>query len=125
MKKILFPLLLLLILLFFWFDLDRFLTIEALKANHASLVSYYEHHKISAAIVFIAIYVLQTALSLPGAAILSLAAGAIFGVMLGTIYANIAATSGATLAFLVSRHLLHNVVQKRFRHQAGSHEQRT
>ncbi|WP_243374943.1 TVP38/TMEM64 family protein [Geotalea sp. SG265] len=107
-------LLLLLIVLFFQLDLDRFLTIESLRANRARLISYYEGHKAVAAIAFIAVYVIQTALSLPGAAILSLAAGAIFGVVHGTLYANIAATSGAALAFLVSRYLLRDVVQKHF-----------
>ena len=53
-----------------------------------------------------AIYIIQTALSLPGAAILSLAAGAVFGSIMGTVYANIAATLGATLPFLVTRYLL-------------------
>ncbi len=115
MSKILLPLLLLLIIfLFFLLDLDRFLTFEALKANQAELVTYYERHKAAAALTFIGIYIIQTALSLPGAAILSLAAGAVFGVIQGTIYANIAATSGATLAFLVTRYLLHGAVQRRF-----------
>jgi uncharacterized membrane protein YdjX (TVP38/TMEM64 family) len=60
------------------------------------------------------IYILQTALSLPGAAILSLAAGAVFGVVAGTAYAVIAATIGATLAFVVTRYLLRDTVQHRF-----------
>jgi uncharacterized membrane protein YdjX (TVP38/TMEM64 family) len=61
-----------------------------------------------------AIYILQTALSLPGAAILSLAAGAIFGSILGTVYAVISASIGATLAFLVTRYLLRDLVLARF-----------
>jgi uncharacterized membrane protein YdjX (TVP38/TMEM64 family) len=61
-----------------------------------------------------AVYVVQTALSLPGAAILSLAAGAIFGTFVGTVCAVIAATIGAALAFLVTRYLLHDAVQRRF-----------
>jgi uncharacterized membrane protein YdjX (TVP38/TMEM64 family) len=63
---------------------------------------------------FMTVYIVQTALSLPGAAILSLAAGAIFGAMMGTVYAVIAATAGATLAFLVTRYLLHDAIQMRF-----------
>ena len=63
---------------------------------------------------FMAVYILQTALSLPGAAILSLAAGAIFGAVAGTIYAIIAATIGATLAFLVTRYLLRDAVLGKF-----------
>jgi uncharacterized membrane protein YdjX (TVP38/TMEM64 family) len=63
---------------------------------------------------FMALYVMQTALSLPGAAILSLAAGAIFGPLLGTLSAVIAATIGATFAFLVTRYLLRDAVLNRF-----------
>src|SRR5512140_2923782 len=63
---------------------------------------------------FMAVYIIQTALSLPGAAILSLAAGAIFGSIMGTGYANIAATIGATLAFLVTRYLLRDTVLNKF-----------
>lgn len=112
-KMLLLCLILVMILLFFLFDLGRFLTLEALKENRDALLAYQQNHKVSAAVLFIGIYTLQTALSLPGAAILSLAAGALFGTILGTLYANIAATTGATLAFLVSRYLLRNTVQAR------------
>ena len=61
-----------------------------------------------------AVYVVQTALSLPGAAILSLAAGAIFGSLLGTLYAVSAATIGAACAFLVTRYLLRDPVLEKF-----------
>lgn len=100
--------------LFFWFDLQRFLTLEALKANRQSLLDYYGTHKFIMIAGFMAIYIVQTALSLPGAAILSLASGAIFGSVMGTFYAIIAATIGATLAFLVTRYLLRDVVLNRF-----------
>lgn len=100
--------------LFFYFDLQRFLTLEALKDNRQALSDYYSAHKLSMVAGFMAIYIIQTALSLPGAAILSLAAGAIFGTIMGTIYANIAATVGATLAFLVTRYLLRDVVLRKF-----------
>lgn len=100
--------------LFLWFDLGRFLTLDALKANSQSLVAYHAAHKATMVVGFMAIYIIQTALSLPGAAILSLAAGAIFGSLMGTVYANIAATIGATLAFLVTRYLLRDAIQNRF-----------
>jgi uncharacterized membrane protein YdjX (TVP38/TMEM64 family) len=100
--------------LFFWFDLGRFLTLEALKANRQALLEYYAAHTVATVTGFMALYIIQTALSLPGAAILSLAAGAIFGSLLGTVYANIAATIGATLAFLVTRYLLRDAVLSRF-----------
>ena len=74
--------------LFFWFDLARFLTLEALKANRQMLLDYYTDHRLAMVAGFMAVYIIQTTLSLPGAAILSLAAGAIFGSILGTVYAN-------------------------------------
>jgi uncharacterized membrane protein YdjX (TVP38/TMEM64 family) len=100
--------------LFFYLDLQRFLTLAALKANRQTLLDYYVAHKLAMVAGFMAIYIVQTALSLPGAAILSLASGAIFGSVMGTVYANIAATIGATLAFLVTRYLLADIVLNRF-----------
>jgi uncharacterized membrane protein YdjX (TVP38/TMEM64 family) len=100
--------------LFFYFDLQRFLTLAALKANRQALLEYYTAHKLIMVAGFMAVYIVQTALSLPGAAVLSLAAGAIFGSIMGTVYANIAATIGATLAFLVARYLLRDAVLNRF-----------
>lgn len=102
------------IALFFYFDLQRFLTLETLKANHQALLRYKEAHTAGMVAGFMALYILQTALSLPGAAIMSLAAGAIFGGVMGTVYAMIAATIGAVLAFLVTRYLLRDVVISRF-----------
>jgi uncharacterized membrane protein YdjX (TVP38/TMEM64 family) len=100
--------------LFFSFDLHRFLTLAALKTNRQALLEYYDAHKLIMTAGFMAIYIVQTALSLPGAAVLSLAAGAIFGSIAGTVYANIAATIGATLAFLVTRYLLRDAVLNKF-----------
>jgi len=104
----------LLVVLFFYFDLGQFLTLAALKANRDLLAAFYAEHRLATVLLFMAIYILQTALSLPGAAILSLAAGAIFGAIMGTVYANLAATIGATLAFLATRFLLHDLVQRKF-----------
>jgi uncharacterized membrane protein YdjX (TVP38/TMEM64 family) len=104
----------LIVLLFFRLDLGRFLTLDALKANRQALAAFYAGHRVAMVAAFMAIYVVQTALSLPGAAILSLAAGAIFGTALGTACAVVAATIGAVLAFLVSRYLLHDAVQNKF-----------
>jgi uncharacterized membrane protein YdjX (TVP38/TMEM64 family) len=100
--------------LFFSFDLKSYLTLSALKENRQQLLDYYAAHQLIMVAGFMTVYIIQTALSLPGAAILSLAAGAIFGSLMGTVYANIAATLGATLAFLVTRYLLRDVVLNRF-----------
>lgn len=103
-----------LVAFFFYFNLGRFFTLEALKAHQKQLLAFNGAHRVAMVAAFMALYVIQTALSLPGAAILSLAAGAIFGVVMGTVYTNIAATCGATLAFLVTRYLLHDVVMRKF-----------
>jgi uncharacterized membrane protein YdjX (TVP38/TMEM64 family) len=100
--------------LFFYLDLGRFLTLESLKTNRQALANLYAAHRLAMVTGFMALYILQTALSLPGAAILSLAAGAIFGAVMGTVYANIAASIGACLAFLVTRYLLRDAVLGRF-----------
>ena len=98
----------------FYFDLLRFLTLSALKDNRLVLLDFYASHKLVTVAGFMVIYIIQTALSLPGAAVMSLAAGALFGSIAGTFYANIAATIGATLAFLVTRYLLRDWVLNRF-----------
>ena len=113
-KLLIFALVAALVFLFFWFDLQRFLTLEALKGNRQALAEYHAGHGFLMVAGFMAVYIVQTALSLPGAAILSLAAGAIFGAAMGTLYAVIAATIGATLAFLVTRYLLRDMVLARF-----------
>jgi len=100
--------------LFFYLDLGSYLSLAALKTNHRALLEFRDQHRIAMVAGFMLLYIIQTALSLPGAAILSLAAGAIFGSIMGTIYANISATIGATLAFLVTRYLLRDVVLAKF-----------
>ena len=105
---------------FFWLDLGRYLTLEHLKANRAVLQALYASHTAAFVLGFIGVYVLQTALSLPGAAVLSLAAGAVFGVLPATVYVNIGATVGATLAFLLSRTLLRGWAVRRFGWRMGA-----
>jgi len=99
---------------FYLIDLGRYLTLESLKANRAHLEMLRAAHAVLFAAVFVLVYVVQTAFSLPGAAILSLAAGAIFGILQGTLYVVSGATVGAVLAFLVSRTLLRDWVVKKF-----------
>lgn len=100
--------------LFFYLDLGQYLTLESLKANRQLLQSYHAEHAVLLVITFMVVYILQTSLSLPGATILSLSAGALFGPLLGTLYAVSAATIGATLAFLFTRYLLRDAVLRKF-----------
>ena len=113
-KIVILLLVLVAVALFFFFDLGRFLTLTALKANRATILAYYAAHPFKTVLGFILLYIVQTILSLPGAAILSLAAGAIFGALLGTLYASLAATIGATLSFLLTRYLFRDFVLNRF-----------
>lgn len=99
---------------FFYFDLGKHLTLESLKSNRAHLEELRAAHAFLFAALFVLVYVVQTAFSLPGAAILSLASGAIFGVLFGTLYVVSGATAGAVLAFLVSRTLLRDWVVGKF-----------
>jgi uncharacterized membrane protein YdjX (TVP38/TMEM64 family) len=104
---------------FFYFDLKQYLSLEGLKANRDSLLAYTEAHYTKSVVIFILLYCLQTAFSLPGAAIFTLAGGFLFGSFLGTLYTNIAATSGATLAFLAARYLLRDWVEQKFGDRLG------
>ena len=99
---------------FFYFDLDRFLSLQALKDNRDDLLSFTETHSAVAAALFVLVYVAVTGLSLPGAVILTLAGGFLFGAVWGTLFVNLGATTGATLAFLASRYLLRDWVERKF-----------
>ncbi len=100
--------------LFFYLDLGRFLTLAALQQNRDALRQYTDSHYTTTVGLYVALYAGQTALSLPGATILTLAGGFLFGTLLGALYVNVAATTGATLAFLAARYLLHAAVERRF-----------
>jgi len=99
-----------------WFalDLGQYLTLEALKAQQAAIDAFYRANPLLVLAAFFLIYVTLTALSVPGAAIMTLAAGAVFGVATGTVLVSFASSIGATLAFLGSRYLFRDAVQARF-----------
>jgi pyruvate/2-oxoglutarate dehydrogenase complex dihydrolipoamide dehydrogenase (E3) component/uncharacterized membrane protein YdjX (TVP38/TMEM64 family) len=99
---------------FFAFDLGRFLSLDYLKQSQAAFADLYAQHPWQVAGAYFVLYVAATALSLPGAAIITLAGGAIFGLLWGTVIVSFASTIGATLAFLVSRFILRSTVEARF-----------
>jgi uncharacterized membrane protein YdjX (TVP38/TMEM64 family) len=99
---------------FFYFDMHRYFSLELLKANRQQLLAYREFHYGTAVAVFAALYLLQTTLSLPGGAVLTLAGGFLFGSLIATVIVIVPATIGATLAFLAARYLLRNWVEQRF-----------
>ncbi|MCZ6512763.1 MAG: TVP38/TMEM64 family protein [Nitrospinae bacterium] len=100
--------------LFFVFDLGQYLSLESLKSNRDYLRAFYDANAVAMVAAFIGVYIVTVALSLPGATILTLCAGAIFGSVTGTLVVNVGATIGATLAFLVARFLLRDWVEKKF-----------
>ena len=99
---------------FFVFDIGQYLNLETLKAQQAALNAQVSAQPWLAAGVFFLAYVAVTALSLPGAALMTLLAGALFGLLEGFILVSFASTLGATLAMLSSRFLLRDWVQSRF-----------
>jgi len=99
---------------FFAFDLDRFLTLESLKQSQGDFAALKAQSPWLFAAIAFALYVLVAALSLPGALIMTLAMGALFGLTVGTLLVSFASSIGATLAFLASRFVLRDTVQRRF-----------
>ncbi len=99
---------------FFALDLHHFFTLETLQARLAEFQQWRDRSPLLVSLLFFAAYVLITALSLPGAVIMTLAAGGLFGLFWGLAIVSFASTIGATLAFLVARYLLRDRVQKRF-----------
>ena len=95
-------------------ELDRFLTMEQLKQSREQLAQFYMEQPLTMIGAYMAIYITATALSLPGAVILTLTGGALFGLALGTLLISFASTIGATLACAVSRFLLRDWVQQKF-----------
>lgn len=102
------------ILAFFIFDLGQFFTLEYLKQQQSNINDYYQAQPSLTALIYFVVYIAVTALSLPGAAVMTLFGGAIFGLGAGLVIVSFASTIGATLAFLVSRFLLRDSVQQRF-----------
>ncbi|MEP7731122.1 FAD-dependent oxidoreductase [Marinomonas primoryensis] len=99
---------------FFYFDLHQLLTLQGLKSGLAQFETWRAESPLLVGGAFLILYVIVTALSLPGAVIMTLAAGALFGLGWGLLIVSFASSIGATLAFLVSRYLLQDMVQKRF-----------
>ena len=100
--------------LFFLFDLDQYFSLANLKNELDSFKAYYGQHKVLTMAIYMVIYILVTALSLPGAVIMTLAGGALFGFFYGLILVSFASTIGATFAFLVSRYMFKDWVQHKF-----------
>ncbi len=105
------------IALFFALDAGHYFDLAYFKAHQARLEAFRAEHPLQLATLFFLVYVAVTGLSLPGAALMTLVAGALFGLAWGTLLVSFASSLGATLAFLVSRFLLRDLIQQRFSRQ--------
>ena len=102
------------IAVFRYFELGQYLSLAYLKASQAKFQALYQAHRLLVVLAYMGVYIAVTALSLPGAVVLTLAGGALFGLVVGTVAVSFASTIGATLACLVSRFLLREWVQGKF-----------
>lgn len=115
MKKIIILLIIaILIAGFFLFDLHQYLDFSYIKSKQQIITDYFQAHPVKTAVIFFFIYIAVAGLSLPGATVLSILAGAIFGLLLGVLIVLLAATIGATIAFWFSRYIFHDFVQDSF-----------
>ncbi len=97
----------------FYFDLHTYLTYEALREHRETLTTFVAQRFVVAAIIFVFIYSISTALSLPGGAILSITGGFLFGGITGGLLVVVGATIGATLVFLAAKSVLGDSLRKR------------
>ncbi|MCP4431626.1 MAG: FAD-dependent oxidoreductase [Gammaproteobacteria bacterium] len=104
----------LLLVLFSHFELGQYLTLEFVKSQQAQIDQYYNQNAALTIAAFFLVYIVVTAASLPGATIMTLAAGAVFGLVNGLIMVSFASSIGASLAFLVSRYLFRESIQQKF-----------
>ena len=115
MKKIiLLGIVMIVVSVFFTLDLQHYLTLNGLKSGMEQFAIWRANSPITVGVSFFLMYVIVAAFSLPGAAIMTIAAGALFGLFWGSVIASFASTIGATLAFLTARYLLRDLVQAHF-----------
>ncbi|MEQ8206743.1 MAG: hypothetical protein RIA65_11245, partial [Woeseia sp.] len=96
---------------YFVFDLQQYLSLTELKQQRDALAEYAASRPLLSIGGFFLVYVVVAALSLPGAAILTIAGGAVFGLGTGTLVVSFASSIGATLAFFAARFLLQDTVR--------------
>ena len=109
-----------LVVLFIIFDGQQYLSLAFLKSSRQLLQSFYMEHQLLTIAGYMLLYILITALSLPGALIMSLGGGALFGLWLGFLLVSFSSTIGATLAFLAARFLFKDAIQNRFGEKLGA-----
>lgn len=120
MRYFVVALIILVVIAYFTTGVGAYLTLESLKQNRDLLAAQFLNNPLSVGLIFGFTYILVTALSIPGATILTLTAGAIFGLFYGTIIASVASTLGATLSFLGARYLFRESAERKFRERMTS-----
>ena len=106
--------LVLLLVGYFYFGLNHYLSFAFLKGKQVEIQNFQQQNQFLATSGFFALYVLVAALSVPGATLITLIGGAVFGLVTGSLLVSFASTLGATIAFLISRYLLRDSIQTRF-----------
>lgn len=119
-RKLILGLVLVAVVVFLGIEFSQYLTLENAKAQQASLSHYIEQNLLYSALIYFVVYVVITAFSIPGAAVVTLLGAALFGFWFSLALVSFASTIGATLAFLSSRYLLRNWVQQRFSDKLNS-----
>lgn len=103
-----------LFVVFYMLGFNKYLSLEALQTNREALNTLYHEHRVAFTGAFMLIYIISAAISLPGATILTLTGGFIFGPLPGSGIVIVSATIGASLAFLVARFILRNILEKKY-----------
>ena len=105
---------------FFAFDLGQYASLDYLKSVHQDVVARVHAQPVWSSLIYFVGYVLVTGLSLPGAAVMTLAGGAVFGLVWGLVLVSFASSLGATIAMLIARTLLGDWVQQKYGEQLRS-----
>ncbi len=108
---------LIMIAAYYGLGLDAYFTLDGIKNIQHHIDGYYQTHTLATILVFAGVYVAMTTFSIPAASLLTLLAGALFGFSTGLVVTSLASTTGATLAFLMARFVLHNTVQEKYSHR--------
>jgi uncharacterized membrane protein YdjX (TVP38/TMEM64 family) len=98
---------------FFAIGLDEYLTFDALRENHVTLSAFVAEQGVIAVTLYIAIYTLSVALSVPGVSILTIAGGLLFGQWFGSVYVVFGATLGAIAVFLIAKTAFGDALRQR------------